>query len=238
MRWISLFTIFGVALLPAVNARPLCRPDYSTSLTTPTTTPTSTPDASSTTPAPQTPTPDVSTTPEPQTPTPTPVTPTPPEPTLENLILNGDFEEDDTSVWGLRSVEIKEDAQKAQSPSHYVEYVLNNENASGGNQLNQTINGLDTGRLYRLTFSGAVFGTPMLGAATCSFEALQENVVVETWPIDTRVLNQYTSYQTEFLAFDEDITITLRLRCTSENQVTINLGVDDIILNDIGPGRV
>ncbi|KAH7128066.1 hypothetical protein B0J13DRAFT_143346 [Dactylonectria estremocensis] len=237
MRWISLCTILGVALLPAVSARPLCHPDYSTSLTTPTTTPTSTPDASSTTPAPQTPTPDVSTTPAVQTPTPTPVTPTQPEPTLENLLLNGDFEEDDVSVWGLRTVTIQDDAAKAHSPSHYVRYEIDNESASGGNHLNQTISGLDVTRWYRLTFSAAVFGSPMLGDATCSLEALQDDVIIESWQIDPTVLNRYSSYDTEFLLFDSDITLALRLRCTSENLVTLTIGVDDMVLNDIGPAR-
>lgn len=84
MRWISLCAVLGAVLLPAVSARPLCRPDVTT-----------TPVASS-------------------TPSATPV------PTPENLILNGDFEEEDLSVWSLRTVTVEKDAAKAHSPDHYV----------------------------------------------------------------------------------------------------------------------
>ncbi|KAL6412923.1 hypothetical protein AUP68_02417 [Ilyonectria robusta] len=202
MRWISLCAVLGAVLLPAVSARPLCRPDVTT-----------TPVASS-------------------TPSATPV------PTPENLILNGDFEEEDLSVWSLRTVTVEKDAAKAHSPDHYVRYFVQNEYAVGGNNLNQTINGLDTTRLYRLSFSAAVFGSPSLGAASCSLDALQGDTVFKSWNIDTYLRNRYKSYDTEFLVNGEDITFTLRLRCSVGVKVTIDIGVDDIVMTDIGPARI
>ncbi|KAF7556266.1 hypothetical protein G7Z17_g1511 [Cylindrodendrum hubeiense] len=243
MRWISVCTIIGAALLPAVSARPLCHPDQTTTTLAATTEASSTISADSTsTTETSTATTEASSTVSIYTPTTPEITytptPTPVEPAPENLILNGDFEGDDLSVWSVRTVDIVDDAEKAHSPVHYARYFINNEKAVGGNQLNQTINGLDTTRLYRLTFSSAVFGSPDLGDETCALEALQEDLVIKSIPVDTSVVGQYTSYETDFTVDDEDIVFTLRLRCTSNSYITIDIAVDDIVINDIGLARI
>lgn len=113
-------------------------------------------------------------------------------------------------------------------------YVYQDQFGSGGNQLNQTINGLYTDRLYRLSFSGAVHGLPNLGEASCMMEALLNQEVFASWAIENFVVGEYSTYSTDFTTDDEDATITLRLRCTNENRVSIDFGVDDVVVNEIG----
>ncbi|KAK7429119.1 hypothetical protein QQZ08_004334 [Neonectria magnoliae] len=154
------------------------------------------------------------------------------EPTAS--IYNGDFEGEDLSVWQERTVTIENDSTKAASGSHYAKFAFNNQYGSGGNHLNQTINGLDTSRMYRLSFSGAVLGLPpTLGSATCEMQALLGGVVKKSWPISNFVVGVYKSYSTELSVNNEDLTLTLRLRCTDQNKVTIEFGVDDVGLTEI-----
>ncbi|KAH6900808.1 hypothetical protein B0T10DRAFT_601046 [Thelonectria olida] len=244
MRWFSVCTVLGAVLLPAANAGPCRISSSTTSLSTPTETPTSTSSSSSTTETPivtptETPTTPIETpsTPieTPTTPIQTPTTPTPtPEPTLENFIDNGNFEDDDLAVWAQRTVVIRKDRSKSASPDHYAQYVVDDTFASGGNQLNQTLNGLNTSRLYRLSFKLAVFGTPNLGTATCEMQALFGGDVFKSWPINTSVLGQYSTYSYSGFSFPyQDGTFTLRLRCTDQKKVTIEVGVDDIVLNKV-----
>ncbi|KAF5010147.1 hypothetical protein FDECE_3693 [Fusarium decemcellulare] len=293
MRWISLCTVLGAALLPAASARPLCRPDRTTSSaltsttgtsatesetatasssetwttlstttsvvdTTTTGTATSTDvDSSSTettstasestatisssgfitlisttvTESATSTTIDSTSTTEAST-----TTSQSAEPTLENFIQNGDFEDEVNVDWSTRTGDIVENVDRANSPSHYVQFLVENDYAVGGNQLNQTINGLSTAHLFRLSFSAAVFDSPApsVGAATCQLEGLQESSLVGQWPLDYTSLNQYTPYEAEFQPVSDDITITLRLRCTTPNKVTLAVGLDDVVLNDIG----
>ncbi|KPM41154.1 hypothetical protein AK830_g5404 [Neonectria ditissima] len=154
------------------------------------------------------------------------------EPTAS--ILNGDFEGADLSVWQERTVTIVENAQKAHSGTHYARYIYSDEYAWGGNNLNQTITDLDVTRLYRLSFSGAVFGLTNLNGETCQMEALLRGNVKKSWPITNFVSGAYSSYSTDLTVDDEDLTLTLRLRCTTQHKVSIEFGVDDISLKDIG----
>ncbi|KAJ3533270.1 hypothetical protein NM208_g2553 [Fusarium decemcellulare] len=280
MRWISLCTVLGAALLHAASARPLCRPDRTTSSALISTTGTSateseTATASSsetwTTLSTTTSVVDTATT---ETATSTDVdsssteitstatisssgfitlisttvtesattteasttTSQSAEPTLENLIRNGDFEDEVNVDWSTRTGDIVENVDRANSPSHYVQFLVENNWAVGGNQLNQTINGLSTAHLFRLSFSAAIFDSPApnVGDATCQLEGLQESSLVGQWPLAFTSVNQYTPFEAEFQPVSGDITLTLRLRCTTENRVTLAVGLDDVVLNDIG----
>ncbi|CAH0056204.1 unnamed protein product [Clonostachys solani] len=248
MRWVSLCAVLGAALLaPAVNARP-CQtrstrtPSATHSPTLPissiisVSTPISTPVSSDVSVSLSTPVSTDLSTPVGSTTTPT-STPTP-EPTPVNLIQNGNFEGEDVSVWALRTVTIEEDAAKAASGSHYARFYLENESGAGGNHLNQTINGLDTSRLYRLSFSGAVFGLTDLGDATCEIQALANGDKKGAWPIRTIPVGSYSSYDTNFIADAEDFVLTFRIRCSGQNLVTLDFAVDDIVLRDIGTAPV
>ncbi|KAM0813191.1 hypothetical protein AB5N19_13183 [Seiridium cardinale] len=282
MRWASLCAVLGAALLPAANARPLCRPDRGTSSKLAETTATSTAESayattsviqstvtatasatttdtysqstktesattsgfatliSTTATASETLTTAESTTTTEGASSSTTTTTEAPEPTLINLVQNGDFEDDVNTDWSLRTADIVDDAERANSPSHYVRFSVEEDYATGGNQVNQTINGLDTSRLFRLSFSAAVFSEPVLdiGEANCVLEGLQQGTVVGSWPLDYSSLDEYMSYSTEFTPSDEDITLSLRLRCSTENEVTLAVGIDDVILNDIGVAPV
>ncbi|KAF4962180.1 hypothetical protein FSARC_9754 [Fusarium sarcochroum] len=282
MRWISLCTVLGAALLPAASARPLCRPDRSTSSGLAETTVTSTAastyattsviESTVTETATTTDTYSQSTETEAVTSSgfttlisstitesetlttaetttiteeaSTTTTEAASEPTPENLIRNGDFEDEVNVDWGLRTAAIINDAEKAQSPNKYAQFSVENAYAVGGNQLNQTINGLNTLNLFRLSFSAAVFDepTPEVNDDTiCRLEALQQDQVFGTWSLDVdHSLNEYTSYETNFVPDDEDITLTLRLRCDGgvQNQVTLSVGIDDVVLNELGPAPI
>ncbi|KAM0562309.1 hypothetical protein ACHAPJ_001996 [Fusarium lateritium] len=276
MRWISIATVLGAALLPAASARPLCRPDRSTSSGLSETTATSTAEStyattsviestvtetatatdtysqstetetvtssgfttliSSTTTEAETLTTAETTTITEEASTTT--TEAASEPTPENLIKNGDFEDDVNVDWNLRTSVIVDDAERAQSPNKYVQFSVQDGFAVGGNNLNQTINGLDTSHLFRLAFSAAVFDDPtpeVEDGTICLIEALQQNQVFRQWPLDVRTsLNQYMSFEDTFVADDEDITLTLRLRCSGPDPVTLAVGIDDVVLNDVG----
>lgn len=134
MRWFTICLAVGALLSPAIDARPLkrhsrCRPsapvDYLSSVVSSSTAyvtsssttldPVITPTDAEYTPQP---TPDPEPTPEP-TPDPEPTPEPEPEPEPENLVWSGDFE-GDNSIWNTRTVIIREDPDKAASPTHYA----------------------------------------------------------------------------------------------------------------------
>jgi hypothetical protein len=116
-------------------------------------------------------------------------------------------------------------------------WSLNDESALyGGRWLNQTLTALEPGRLFRLSFSGAVFGLVELNGVTCNVRVVTDGVVRETIPIDASVDGSYRSYSRE-LTIDEDAVLGFDFTCGSSgtDRVTINFAIDDITLNDIGP---
>ncbi|CAF3565179.1 unnamed protein product [Fusarium graminearum] len=158
-----------------------------------------------------------------------------PEPT--NLIRNGGFEDAKNVDWDTRTGGIETDSDKANSGDKYATFELVNADGSGGNTLNQTINGLDTDRRYRLAFSAAIFDDPaiVLGESTCVIEALQKQTVIDSWPLNFAGLNEYKPYDVTFSLIDEDLSLSLRLRCNGRNKVTLSVGIDDVSLYDAGP---
>ncbi|KAF4503339.1 hypothetical protein FAGAP_493 [Fusarium agapanthi] len=257
MRWISIVAILGAALLPA-SARLLCRPDRSTTTGLPSTTATTSVETLSTDSATATETSAIETTvttfTESETATATTsfttvtsavtseaatTTSEAHEPT--NYIQNGDFEDSPNTDWSVRTSDIKNDPERARSGNKYVQYDIDNSVAVGGNQLNQTVNGLDTERLYRLTTYTTVFNTPapVKDATTaCVIEALQESMSIAQWRLDFTNLGTYHPYFVDFTPSDEDVTVTMRLRCTDGKKVTLSVGLDDVSMYDIGPKLV
>ncbi|KAM0306207.1 hypothetical protein HYE67_002216 [Fusarium culmorum] len=158
-----------------------------------------------------------------------------PEPT--NLIRNGGFEDAKNVDWDTRTGGIESNPDKANSGDKYATFELVNADGSGGNTLNQTINALDTDRRYRLAFSAAVFDDPaiVLGESTCVIEALQKQTVIDSWTPNFAALNQYKEYETTFSLIDEDLSLSLRLRCNGRNKVTFSMSIDDVSLYDAGP---
>ncbi|KAF9777507.1 hypothetical protein IL306_004397, partial [Fusarium sp. DS 682] len=123
------------------------------------------------------------------------------------------------------------------------QYDVTNSEAIGGNQLNQTVNGLDTQRLYRLSAYTTVFNTPAPvkdSNTNCVIQALSDSTILAQWPLDftTEKLGTYKENSVNFTPGDEDVTITLRLRCSDGKKVTISVGLDDVSMHDIGPKLV
>ncbi|KAF4438215.1 hypothetical protein FACUT_5080 [Fusarium acutatum] len=262
MRWISIAAALSAALLPT-SARPLCRPDRSTTTGLPSTTATTSVETLSTDSATATETSAIESTvtfattfTESETATATTgfttvttavtseaATTTSEAPEVTNYIQNGDFEDSPNTDWSLRTSDIKNDPERARSGNKYVssQYDVDDSEAVGGNQLNQTVNGLDTERLYRLTTYATVFNTPapVKDATTaCVIEALQESTVLTDWSLDFTDLGTYKPLSFDFTPVDEDVTITMRLRCTAGKRVTFSVGLDDVSLHDIGPKLV
>ncbi|XEV02409.1 hypothetical protein FSHL1_007696 [Fusarium sambucinum] len=158
-----------------------------------------------------------------------------PEPT--NFIKNGDFEDKNNADWDSRTGGIESEPGKANSGDKYGTFKLVNAQGVGGNTLNQTINDLETERLYRLSFSAAVFDDPepVLGRTNCVIEALQNERLIEDWTPNYTALSQYKPFETTFKPFDEDIRFSFRLRCDGPDAVTLFLGIDDVSLYDVGP---
>ncbi|KAI1059880.1 hypothetical protein LB506_008935 [Fusarium annulatum] len=260
MRWISIAAVLGAALLPA-TARPLYRPDRSTTTALPSTTATSGVETLSTESATATETSAIETTvtfvttfTESETATATTgftvtsavtsdaattTTSEAPEPT--NYIQNPDFEDTPNTDWSLRTSDIKNNPERARSGDKYVQYDVDDSEAVGGNQLNQTVNGLDTQRLYRLQTYATVFNTPAPvkdESTICVIQALQESTILSQWRLDFTALGSYQPLHVDFTPFDEDVTITMRLRCSAGKKVTLSVGLDDVSLYDIGPKLV
>lgn len=127
------------------------------------------------------------------------------------------------------------------SPTRSSQYDVDDSEAVGGNQLNQTVNGLDTQRLYRLQTYATVFNTPAPvkdESTICVIQALQESTILSQWRLDFTALGSYQPLHVDFTPFDEDVTITMRLRCSAGKKVTLSVGLDDVSLYDIGPKLV
>lgn len=58
------------------------------------------------------------------------------------------------------------------------------------------------------------------------------------WRLDFTALGSYQPLHVDFTPFDEDVTITMRLRCSAGKKVTLSVGLDDVSLYDIGPKLV
>ncbi|KAF5963874.1 hypothetical protein FBULB1_13110 [Fusarium bulbicola] len=257
MRWVSIAAILGAALFPA-SARPLCRPDRSTTTGLPSATATTSVETLSTDSATATETsaiePTVTSFTESETATVTTgfttvtsavtseaATTTSEAPEATNYIQNGGFEDSPNTDWSVRTSDIKGDSRRARSGNKYVQYDVDDSVAMGGNQLNQTVNGLDTERLYRLTAYATVFNTPAPvkeQSTICVIEALQESSSIAQWRLDFTNLGTYQSYFVDFTPSDEDVTVTMRLRCSDGKKVTLSVGLDDVSLYDIGPKLV
>ncbi|KAF5567516.1 hypothetical protein FNAPI_629 [Fusarium napiforme] len=256
MRWISIVAVLGAV----ASARPLCRPDRSTTTGLPSTTATTSVETLSTDSATATETSAVETTvtsaatfTESETATTTgfttvtsavtseAATTTSEAPEATNYIQNGGFEDSPNTDWSVRTSDIKDDPERARSGNKYVQYDVDDSEAVGGNQLNQTVNGLDTERLYRLTAYATVFNTPapIKDANTiCVIEALQESTSIAQWRLDFENLGTYKQYFVDFTPSDDDVTVTMRLRCSNGKKVTLSVGLDDVSLYDIGPKLV
>ncbi|KAF4440927.1 hypothetical protein F53441_12165 [Fusarium austroafricanum] len=126
-------------------------------------------------------------------------------------------------------------------PTANSQYDVEIDVATPGNQLNQTINDLDTERLYRRSFSPAVFSDPAVvheSSTICVIEALLDSTSLAQWRLDFNNLDQYKSSFVNFTPGDEHITLTLRLRCGKGRVVTLSVGLDDVFMDDIGPKLV
>ncbi|RGP80664.1 hypothetical protein FLONG3_1139 [Fusarium longipes] len=291
MRFVSLCTVLGAALLPMISAAP-CKPNKSTSMLSATTTVesetlstaattetsfhstvttdattditsiiettiTETASLSETTSAVSDYTTESSVTID-TTSIEIMTTTTAETPESTNIISNGDFEDEHNADWTSRTGGIKSDASKARagqkygyvqpSYSNYADvystkgrtFELVNEKGIGGNNLNQTLNGLDTRRLYRLSFYAAVFSNPApsRGDTVCTLEALQRSTVIDSWTPDYAALNEYKPFETTFTPVDDDFSFTLRLRCDGDSLVTLSVGIDDVSLYDIGEAPI
>ncbi|KAF5664434.1 hypothetical protein FHETE_7025 [Fusarium heterosporum] len=157
-----------------------------------------------------------------------------PEPT--NFLRNGGFEDKNNVDWDVRTAQIVKDAAKAHSGEKFVQLAVTNSFANGGNQFNQTINGLNTERLFRLKFSSATFGNPVPSqhVDTCKIEALKDGLIIGSWPVDTINLNEYQDYEMDFVIDDEDMTLSMRIRCDPNYKVTVTVGIDDVSVTDAG----
>ncbi|KAM5341502.1 hypothetical protein ACJ41O_014533 [Fusarium nematophilum] len=262
MRWASVGALLGAVLLPMASAYP-CRPQSRTTTTTEASVPTattstasistetsiSTDSATETQSSLSTKTATTLTTLTTLTTSTLPATTTTAdstttvttsettEPTPENLIENGGFEEEDISVWQERTVTIERNDPRAATGTAFALYHLVNDQASGGHQLNQTINGLDTSALYRLSFSGSILGNANFGSASCRVVARFRGNEFKSWSINPATQG-YITYSVDDVAFNSmDGRITLEFRCTG-GPVTVNFGIDDIVLEETQPPTV
>ncbi|KAF5002508.1 hypothetical protein FGRMN_333 [Fusarium graminum] len=158
------------------------------------------------------------------------------EPGPTNFLRNGGFEDKTNVDWDVRTAQIVKDAAKAHSGEKFVQLAVTNSLANGGNQFNQTINGLNTERLFRLKFSSATFSNPVPSqhVNTCKVEALKDGQIIGSWPVDTVDLNEYHDYEMDFVIKDDDITLSMRIRCDPLQKVTVTVGIDDVSITDAG----
>ncbi|CAJ0550169.1 Ff.00g100990.m01.CDS01 [Fusarium sp. VM40] len=153
-----------------------------------------------------------------------------------NFVHNGGFEDTSNTDWVVRTAEIKESRAKARSGKRYAELKATNSLAVGGNHINQTINGLDTKNIYRLTFYVTVLDEQLsVGNAICSIEAIQGSELIQTWRLEYDNLGEYVERTVDFIPVADGFEFDLRLRCTQENKVTLTVALDDVSITDQGP---
>jgi hypothetical protein len=105
----------------------------------------------------------------------------------------------------------------------------------------QTITGLNTERLYRLSTYITVFNNPdpvKEDATICVIQALQGSTTLSQWRLNFDSLGTYQYNKVDFTPFSRSISLTLRLRCSLGKQVTLSAGLDDVSMVDIGPKLV
>ncbi|RFN41453.1 hypothetical protein FIE12Z_12959 [Fusarium flagelliforme] len=155
-------------------------------------------------------------------------------PEVTNLIKNGDFEDHPNVDWGVRTSELVKDETKAASGERYVRFEVINQSAVGGNHVNQTISDAELTKRYRLSFSGAVFGLFNTGSTDCYIEAYQNGDEIQKWKLADFTTDVYKTYSVDFTPKHEDFELALRLRCTTNAQVTVTFGIDDVSMVEIG----
>ncbi|KAG5661986.1 hypothetical protein KAF25_004225 [Fusarium avenaceum] len=235
MRFTSLCAVLGAALLPVASAAP-CRPSKptsalettaTTSAVTETATPTKITSTGFTT--------MVTSTAE-STVSEEAMTTVAEEAGPSNFVHNGGFEDASNTDWVVRTAEIKSDRRKARRGVKYAEPKTTNTLTVGGNHINQTINGLNTKNIYRLTFYVTVLNEQLsVGKAICSVEAMQGSELIQTWRLEYDNLGEYVERTVDFIPVADGFEFDLRLRCTQENKVTLTVALDDVSITDQGP---
>ncbi|UZP40484.1 hypothetical protein NXS19_008300 [Fusarium pseudograminearum] len=300
MRFVSFATVLGAALLPAVNARPACRPDTSTtsgvSATSATTTTAAAVETSSTeavttvdasttyktTTASET-TIVVSATAEITTAlettiaisetassdstvliptttaettlaeivttnaetTPADIATTTAETTAAEIVTTtteaattttAEAADNTSNAWDLQNSDIANNPANAHTGGQYLEFSINNDFASGQDQASQTISGLSTDRQYGFSFYSTVFSspTPIHNPSTiCLIQVQQGTTQISQFRVDFNNLDSYQPFSINFTPVSSVISLSLKLRCTNGQRVTLALGIDDVVIGDI-----
>ncbi|QPC78180.1 hypothetical protein HYE68_008932 [Fusarium pseudograminearum] len=312
MRFVSFATVLGAALLPAVNARPACRPDTSTKTTAsatsaatttaiavetsstkaattvqasttyetttasettivvsatdetttalettiaisetassdstaliPTTTAETTPAEIVTTTAETTPADIATTTAETTaaeivtTTTEAATTTTTAAAGPTNFVENGSFEDNTSNAWDIQNSDIANNPANAHTGGQYLEFSINNDFASGQDQASQTISGLSTDRQYGFSFYSTVFSspTPIHNPSTiCLIQVQQGTTQISLFRVDFNNLDSYQPFSVNFTPVSSVISLSLKLRCTNGQRVTLALGIDDVVIGDV-----
>ncbi|KIL88628.1 hypothetical protein FAVG1_07875 [Fusarium avenaceum] len=153
-----------------------------------------------------------------------------------NFVHNGGFEDAPNTDWVVRTADIKEGRAKACSSKKYAELKATDSLAVEGNHINQTINGLHTKNIYRLTFYVTVLNEQLsVGKAICSVEAIQGSELIQTWRLEYDNLGEYVERTVDFIPVADEFEFNLRLRCTQENKVTLTVALDDVSITDQRP---
>ncbi|CEI68041.1 hypothetical protein FVEN_g7690 [Fusarium venenatum] len=150
-----------------------------------------------------------------------------------NFVKNSGFEQDPNTAWALQSSSIKNSPGFPHTGNQYLEFTVDNDFALGQQQATQTVSGLDTGRQHHLTLYATIFSTPqpVANAATiCFIQAQQGNALITQWRLDFNNLNSYQPFGIDFTPLGSDISLSLKLRCTNGQRVTLALGIDDVTI--------
>jgi hypothetical protein len=108
--------------------------------------------------------------------------------------------------------------------------------AVGGNHINQTINGLDTQNIYRLSFWVTVLNEQLsVGEAICTVDALQGSTLIQSWRLDYQSLGEYKQHTVDFRPVADGFEFDLRLRCSQDKKVTLTVALDDVSITEVGP---
>ena len=93
---------------------------------------------------------------------------------------------------------------------------------------------MDINKSYRLSFSGAVVGLFAVGSSECHIEAYQNSVEIGKWKLEGFTPDEYKTYSVDFTPAFESFEISMRLRCSTDAQVTVTFDLDDVSLVEIG----
>ncbi|EWY92486.1 hypothetical protein FOYG_06040 [Fusarium oxysporum NRRL 32931] len=149
-------------------------------------------------------------------------------------IQNGNFEDTTNTAWDFQSAEIVNNPGTAHSDSRFAKINIVNAQASGVQQIYQTVTGLDTTKSYALSLYATVLDSPAPAGnpSSCFIYILYNTSFLFSIPLSfsSSSLSSYQPYTHTFTPSVSDITFHFSVRCGRGPPTTFSVAIDDVSL--------